>query len=123
LQTAREVCNVQYPMRVGNYLPHANCVNAAIKTYALQGARYPDLIRLQAQVRAALSAKIDSRRITIQAGMLPTKTASVRSLFQVGEHDGRAWPTASPACSRRHRQLYPHQPRGRNANLARGISI
>ena len=68
LQTARDGCNLQYPMRVGNYLPHAHCVNAAIETYALPNARYPDLIRLQAQVRASLSEKIDRRRITVQAG-------------------------------------------------------
>jgi len=68
LKTARDACNLQYPMRVGNYLPHAHCVNAAIETYALPNARYPDLIRLQAQVRASLSEKIDRRRITVQAG-------------------------------------------------------
>jgi hypothetical protein len=68
LQTTREACNRQYPMRVGNYLPHANCVNSAIEIYALPGARYPDLIRLQAQVRATLSEKIDRRRLTVQAG-------------------------------------------------------
>jgi len=65
-------------MRVGNYLPHANCVNAAIESYALPGARYPDLIGLQAQVRAALSAKIDSRRITVQAGQRRGPTSSPR---------------------------------------------
>lgn len=68
LQTAREACNRQYPMRVGNYLPHAQCVNAAIETYAMPGARYPDLVQLQAQVRASLSEKIDRRRISVQIG-------------------------------------------------------
>jgi len=85
LQTTREACNRQYPMRVGNYLPHANRVNAAIESYALPGARYPDLIRLQAQVRATLSAKIDSRRITVQAGQ--RRMAEADRLVAAAERD------------------------------------
>jgi len=68
LRSAREACNRQFPARVGNYLPHAHCVNVAIETYALAGAPHPDLLRLQMQVRATLSDKIDRRRISIQAG-------------------------------------------------------
>ena len=68
LKTARTACNDQYPARIGNYLPHAQCVNAAIETYALPSARHADLIRLQAQVRASLSEKVDRRRLTVQAG-------------------------------------------------------
>ena len=68
LKSARDACNRNYPARIGNYLPHAHCVNAAIETYALSAARYPDLIRLQAQVRASLSEKVDRRRISVQAG-------------------------------------------------------
>ena len=72
-------------MRIGNYLPHANCVNAAIETYALAGTRHPDLIRLQAQVRAALSAKIDSRRISIQTG--ERRMAEADRLIAAAERD------------------------------------
>lgn len=68
LKTARAACNDQYPARIGNYLPHAQCVNSAIETYALPAARHADLIRLQAQVRASLSEKVDRRRLTVQAG-------------------------------------------------------
>jgi hypothetical protein len=68
LRTARAACNEQYPARVGNYLPHAQCVNAAIETYALPSARHADLIRLQAQVRASLSEKVDRQRLTVKAG-------------------------------------------------------
>jgi hypothetical protein len=68
LKAARTACNDQYPARIGNYLPHAQCVNAAIETYALPSARHADLIRLQAQVRASLSEKVDRRRLTVQAG-------------------------------------------------------
>jgi hypothetical protein len=68
LKTAREACNRDYPARLGNYLPHAQCVNAAIETYAVPTARHADLIRLQAQVRASLSQKVDRRRLTVQAG-------------------------------------------------------
>ena len=84
-QTTREACNRQYPMRVGNYLPHANCVNSAIEIYALPGARYPDLIRLQAQVRAALSEKIDRRRLTVQAG--ERRMAEADRLVAAAERD------------------------------------
>src|SRR5437868_4258954 len=30
LRGARLACNAEYPRRIGNYLPHAICVNAAI---------------------------------------------------------------------------------------------
>jgi hypothetical protein len=68
LRSAREACNEAYPRRVGNYLQHARCVNAAVEAYALPKARYPDLIRLQEELRAALSEKIDRRRLSTQAG-------------------------------------------------------
>src|ERR1041384_8805775 len=68
LRAAREACNRDYPARLGNYLPHARCVNAAIETYALPTAPHPDLIRLQAEIRASLSEKIDRRRLSVQAG-------------------------------------------------------
>jgi hypothetical protein len=47
LRSAREACNRQYPRRVGNYLPHAQCVNAAVERYALPTASHPDPNRLQ----------------------------------------------------------------------------
>jgi len=68
LKSAREACNRDYPPRIGNYLPHARCVNAAIETYALPGARHPDLVRLQAEVRASLSEKVDRHRLSVSAG-------------------------------------------------------
>jgi hypothetical protein len=67
LRNAREVCNREYPRRVGNYLPHAQCVNAAVERYALPTASSPDLIRLQGGVRAALSDKVDRRQISVSA--------------------------------------------------------
>src|SRR6267378_7927556 len=68
LRSARELCNREYPRRVGNYLPHAQCVNAAVERYALPTASHPDLIRLQEGVRAALSDKVDRRQIGVPAG-------------------------------------------------------
>src|ERR1700730_11289754 len=47
LRSARELGNREYPRRVGNYLPHAQCVNEAVERYALPTASHPDLIRLQ----------------------------------------------------------------------------
>jgi hypothetical protein len=80
-----KTCNRQYPLRVGNYLPHASCVNAAIEIYALPVARYADLIRLQAQVRAALSEKMDRRRLTAQAG--ERRMAEADRLVAAAERD------------------------------------
>ena len=68
LQSARAACNEAYPQRVGNYLPHARCVNAAVEAYALPSAQNPDLMRLQAQVRESLSERIDRRRLGVEAG-------------------------------------------------------
>lgn len=68
LQGARQACNQQYPRRVGNYLPHAHCVNAAIERFAVPIARHPDLIRLQERVRTHLSAQIDRRRLSPHFG-------------------------------------------------------
>ena len=68
LKSAREACNRDYPARVGNYLPHARCVNTAIETYALPTASHPDLVRLQGEVRMSLSEKIDRKRLSVQAG-------------------------------------------------------
>jgi hypothetical protein len=68
LKSAREACNAQYPQRIGNFLPHAQCVNDAVERYAMASEPYPDLIRLQEDIRASLSGKIDRRRITPQTG-------------------------------------------------------
>jgi len=68
LKSAREACNRDYPRRIGNYLPHAHCVNAAIEAYALPTARHPDLVRMQEEVRASLSDRIDRRRLGVSAG-------------------------------------------------------
>jgi len=68
LKSAREACNRDYPRRIGNYLPHAQCVNAAIEAYALPTARHPDLVRIQEEVRASLSDRIDRRRLSVSAG-------------------------------------------------------
>src|SRR5438045_7861653 len=68
LKSAREACNRDHPRRIGNYLPHAHCVNAAIEAYALPTARHPDLVRLQEEIRASLSDRIDRRRLSVSAG-------------------------------------------------------
>jgi hypothetical protein len=68
LRSAREACDRDYPRRVGHYLSHAQCGNAAVERYALPTASHPDLIRLQEGVRAALSDKVDRRQISVSAG-------------------------------------------------------
>jgi len=88
LRAAREACNRDYPARLGNYLPHARCVNAAIETYALPTAPHPDLIRLQAEIRASLSEKIDRRRLSVQAG--ERRMAEADRLVAAAQHDREA---------------------------------
>jgi hypothetical protein len=68
LAADREACNEQFPPRVGNYLPHAQCVNAAVERDAIPFARYPDLVRLQEQLRIKYSTAIDSGALSPQAG-------------------------------------------------------
>ena len=85
LRSARLACNAQYPQKIGNYLPHALCVNAAVERYALSVARHPDLIRRQAQLRAGLSDKIDRRGITPQAA--DKKMREADTLVAAAERD------------------------------------
>jgi hypothetical protein len=85
LQSARKACNEAYPPRIGNYLPHAQCVNAAVEAHALPAARYPDLIRLQEQVRTTLSDKVDRRRLSVRAG--EQQMAQADKLVAEAEHE------------------------------------
>src|SRR3984893_15957996 len=85
LRSSREACNRDYPQRIGNYLPHARCVNAAIEAYALPTARHPDLVRLQEEVRASLSDRIDRRRVSVTAG--ERRMAEVDRLVAAAERE------------------------------------
>ena len=95
LRSAREACNRQYPRRVGNYLPHAQCVNAAVERYALPTASHPDLIRLQGGVRAALSDKVDRRQISVSAA--DRRMAAVDRLVAAAERERDAGNNATAA--------------------------
>ena len=88
LQSAREACNRAYPPRIGNYRPHADCVNAAVERYALPTSPYPDLIRLQEEVRSALSDKVDRRRIGVRDG--ERRMAEADRLITAAERDRAA---------------------------------
>jgi hypothetical protein len=68
LAEARSACDARFPEKVGNYLAHAHCVNVAVEEFALQVARYPDLLRLQEQIRVRLSEQVDQGRISPQEG-------------------------------------------------------
>ena len=85
LGAARQACNQEYPRKIGNYLPHATCVNDAVERLAIPTARYPDLIRLQENARASLSAKIDRRTISVRTG--ERKMARADALVVQAEHD------------------------------------
>jgi hypothetical protein len=88
LHGARIACNEAYPARIGNYLPHAACVNAAVERFALPTARYPDLIRLQEQARAQISSRIDSRAISTHAG--EAQMAEADRAITAAEHERNA---------------------------------
>jgi hypothetical protein len=68
LQAARLACNSAHPVRIGNYLAHADCVNEAVERYALGSSRYPDLMRLQEQLRSEISERIDEFAISPPEG-------------------------------------------------------
>lgn len=85
LGAARQACNQQYPRGIGNYLPHAVCVNDAIERLAAPVARYPDLVRLQENARVSLSDKIDAREISVRSG--ERKMRRVDTLIAQASHD------------------------------------
>jgi hypothetical protein len=95
LRSAREACNREYPRRAGNYLPHAQCVNAAVERYALPTASHPDLIRLQEGVRVTLSDKVDRRQISVSAG--ERRMAKTDRLVAVAERERDAGNDAAAA--------------------------
>jgi hypothetical protein len=68
LSGARLACNERYPAKIGNYLPHALCVNAAIESFALPGSRHPEIVRIQEDIRASLAGQVDRRQISLEAG-------------------------------------------------------
>jgi hypothetical protein len=77
LPGARLACNQRYPAKIGNYLPHALCVNAAIESFALPGARHPELLRIQEDIRASLAGQVDRRQISLEAGRHKMNQADV----------------------------------------------
>jgi len=77
LPGARLACNQRYPAKIGNYLPHAQCVNAAIESFALPGARHPEILRIQEDIRARLARQVDRRRISLEAGRHKMNEADV----------------------------------------------
>jgi hypothetical protein len=88
LHGARLACNNAYPARIGNYVPHANCVNAAVERFAPATARYPDLIHLQEQARVQISSRIDSRAISVHAG--EAQMAEADRAITTAEHERNA---------------------------------
>ena len=79
LAAERQACNTAYPPKIGNYLPHAECVNAAVERWALPYSPYPDLVRLQEELRINYSTQIDNGSITPQTG--ETKMAKADELI------------------------------------------
>ena len=95
LRSARGDCNREYPRRVGNYLPHAQCVNVAVERYALPTANHPDLIRLQEWVRATLSAKVDRGQISVSGA--ERRMAEADRMVAVAERERAAGNDAAAA--------------------------
>jgi hypothetical protein len=94
LQSARLACNRKYPPQIGNYAAHATCVNAAVDRYALPGARYPDLVRLQEQVRSQLSSRIDGGAISPTDGQQQMEEAD-KAIDQAEHERSAAHPDAA----------------------------
>ena len=68
LPGARLACNERYPPKIGNYLPHAQCVNDAIESFALPDSRHPEILRIQEDIRARLARQVDRRQISLETG-------------------------------------------------------
>lgn len=68
LATDRRACDHAYPPHPGGYVAHAQCVNAAVERDAIPYARYPDLVRMQEQLRLKYSAQIDRGAISPHDG-------------------------------------------------------
>jgi hypothetical protein len=85
LSSARLACNAAYPAHVGDYAPHAMCVNAAVERYAVPGARYPDLVRLQEQARVQISQRIDAGTISPKTG--EAQMTAVDRAIDAAEHE------------------------------------
>jgi hypothetical protein len=68
LAADRQACNKQFPERIGNYLPHAECVNAAVERDAIPLSRYPDIVRLQERLRVKYSGDIDRGALSPREG-------------------------------------------------------
>jgi len=75
LDADRAACNKQFPPRLGNYLPHAECVNAAVERDAIPTARYPDLVQLQERLRLKYSGEIDRGVLSPREGERKMKAA------------------------------------------------
>jgi len=85
LAADRAKCNKDYPERIGNYLAHAQCVNAAVERDAIPFARYPDLVRLQEQLRIKYSTLIDQRALSPRDG--ERKMTEADELVSAAIHD------------------------------------
>jgi hypothetical protein len=85
LAVDREACNKQFPPHIGNYVPHAQCVNAAIERDSIPFARYPDLVRLQEQLRIKYSTAIDNGTLSPAAAEHKMKVAD--EIVSAAMHD------------------------------------
>jgi hypothetical protein len=85
LAADRAQCNKDFPQRVGNYEAHAQCVNAVVERDAIPFARYPDIVRLQEQLRTKYSALIDQRALSPHEG--ERKMAEADELVSAAIHD------------------------------------
>lgn len=68
LAADRAACTKSFPPQPGNYLPHAQCLNAAIERDAIPYSRHPDIVRLQEQLRVKYSTLVDRGAISPQEG-------------------------------------------------------
>ena len=89
LSAARQACNLQYPRTIGNYLPHAACVNDAVERLAIPTARYPDLVRVQEDARVSLSDQIDAKEISVRTAERKMKCVDALVVQASRDRDAR----------------------------------
>lgn len=56
---AKIACDAQFPPQIGNYLPHAKCIDAAQNWVIRPLMPYPDLLARSQTNREALAAQVD----------------------------------------------------------------
>lgn len=61
-------CGQQHPLQVGSYTAYATCVNTAVDNDQMPYAPYPELVRMQQQLRLKYATLIDKGALSPAEG-------------------------------------------------------